>query len=99
MIRGKSDFCEVRLCGKLCVNFYSVAMMDSCIDFWPSFNFLLQHEIKLVLRFKAGCIFFQTHCTKTGFYMCRKAKRIDCVFSELLQIFHENVEKQQPFAY
>ena len=29
MIRKKFDFLEVRLCGKLCVNFYSVAMKNT----------------------------------------------------------------------
>ena len=42
------------------MNFHSVTMKDTCLDFWPSLKFLLEHQIKLVPRFKAGCIFLDT---------------------------------------
>ena len=48
MIEKMFDFSEVCLCGKLRVNFHSVAVKDkSCTYLWPNLNFPLKQQIIL----------------------------------------------------
>ena len=63
MVRKRSDFWEVRLFGKLCVNFRSDTVKDTlrAIELFAKYNFPFEHQVKLVLSASLKCLCRPVH--------------------------------------